>query len=152
MILKTLISMLRCVWLGLELNSCRSGPYLRILTLWEDSMLWNLGLAIHVDVTYLSIVLWKWYSLVAVASFGRIMHPATNKKWFSNGLRRTTMSLRCWLGLQTSIQSSICGVCWTNKTNTWSPHLTTYRTLKGSSGVHASMDLGCFGSKSGTTQ
>jgi len=74
-------------------------------------MLWamfcweTLGPAIHVDVTltrttYLSIVetmytlSWKRYSLVAVASFSRIMHPATKQKWFRNGLRSTT-SLRC---------------------------------------------------------
>ena len=61
---------------------------------------------------------WKLYSLMAVASFSRIMRCATKQKWFRNGLRRTTASLRCWLGLQIpqiSIQSSICGMCWTNK-------------------------------------
>ncbi len=43
----------------------------------------TLGLAIHVDVSYLSIVLWKRYSLVAVACFGRIMHPAKMvQEWF----------------------------------------------------------------------
>ena len=64
----------------------------------------TLGPAIHVDVTltctiYLSIVAdhvsWKQYSLMAVASFSRIIHRATKQNWFRNGLRSTTMSLRC---------------------------------------------------------
>ena len=69
--------------------------------------------------------------LMAVASFSRIMHCATKQKWFRNGLRSTTTSLRCWLGLQIpqiSIQSSICGMCLTNKSNPWRPHLATYKT------------------------
>ncbi|ROL46548.1 hypothetical protein DPX16_21732 [Anabarilius grahami] len=50
---------------------------------------WSLGPAIHVDVTltrttYLSIVSWKHYSLLAVASFSRIMrHQAKMvQEWF----------------------------------------------------------------------
>ena len=39
------------------------------------------------------------YSLMAVASFSRITHHATKQKWFRNGLRSTTTTLRCWLGL-----------------------------------------------------
>ena len=143
--------------------------------LWAMLCWGTLGPAIHVDVTltgttYLSIVAdhihpsWKRYSLMAVASFTRMMCRATQQQWFRNGLRSTT-SLRCWLGLQIpqiSIQSSICGMCWTNKSNPWRPHLATYRTccqhlgaryhrhFQGSSGVHALMGLGCFGSKSGT--
>ncbi len=53
------------------------------------------------------------FLMVALASFRRIMRPATKQKWFRNGLRSTTTSLRCWLGLQIpqiSIQSSICGM------------------------------------------
>lgn len=40
---------------------------------------------------------WKQYSLMAVVSFSTIMHFATKEKWFRlrNGLRITTMSLRC---------------------------------------------------------
>ena len=107
---------------------------------------------------------WKQYSLMAVASFSRIIHRATKQKCFRNGLRGTTMSWRCRLDLQIpqiSVQSSICGTCWTNKSDPWRPHLATYRTadivvpdtpthLQGSSGVHASMGQGCFGSKRGT--
>ena len=38
---------------------------------------------------------WKWYSLMmAVASFNRMMCHATKQKWFRNGLRSTTTSLR----------------------------------------------------------
>ncbi|KAK3515696.1 hypothetical protein QTP70_028535 [Hemibagrus guttatus] len=47
----------------------------------------------------------------------KTMHRATKQKWFRNG---STTSLRCGLGLQIpqiSIQSSICGMCWTNKSD-----------------------------------
>ena len=74
---------------------------------------------------------WKQYSLMAVASFSRIMHRATKQKWFRNGLRSTATSLRCWVVLQIpqiSIQSSICGICGTNKSDPWRPHLATYKT------------------------
>ena len=92
-------------------------------------MLWamfcweTVGLAIHVDVTltcttYLSIAAdhkhpFTLYSLMAVASFSRIMHSVTKQKWSRNGLRSTTTTLRCCHGLQIpqiSIQS-ICGMC-----------------------------------------
>ena len=111
---------------------------------WEMFCLKTLGPTIHVDVTltrttYLKALLqtmytlsWKHYSLMAVASFSRIMHHATKQKWLRNGLR-STMSLRCWLGFQipqTSIQSSICEMCWTNKSDPWRPHLATYRTWR----------------------
>ncbi|KAK3563425.1 hypothetical protein QTP86_028167 [Hemibagrus guttatus] len=61
----------------------------------------------------------------------RIMRRATKQKWFRNGLMTTTTSLRSWLDLlipQISIQSSIYGMCWTNKSHPWRPRLTTYRT------------------------
>lgn len=43
---------------------------------------------------------WKQYALMAVASFSSIIHLATKQKWFRNGLRSTTMSLKSWFGLQ----------------------------------------------------
>ena len=43
---------------------------------------------------------WERYSLMAVASFSWIMCCATKRKCFRNGLRNTTMRLRCWLCLQ----------------------------------------------------
>lgn len=48
-----------------------------------------------------------------------------------DGLRSTTTSLRCWLGLQTPqilIRSSSCEMCWTHKSDLWRPHFATYRT------------------------
>lgn len=57
----------------------------------------------------------KWYSLMPVAWFSRIMHLARKEIWSSNSLRSTR-----WLGLQIpkiSTQSGICGVCWTNKSD-----------------------------------
>lgn len=38
---------------------------------------------------------WKWYSLMPMAGFSRIMHPATKEIWSSNSLSSTR-----WLGLQ----------------------------------------------------
>ena len=68
------------------------------------------------------------YHLLAVASFSRIMRQAIKQQWVRNDLRSTTC-LRCWLGLQIpQIQSSIRGMCWTNKSDPWRPHLATYRT------------------------
>ena len=75
-------------------------------------MLWaifcweTLGPAIHVDgtltrTTYLNIgadlvhPFMKQYSLMAVASFSRIMRRAAQQNWFRNGLRSMTMRLRC---------------------------------------------------------
>ena len=74
---------------------------------------------------------WKRYSLMAVASFSRIMLRATKQQWFRNGLRSTTTSLRCWVVLQIpqiSMQLSICGIYETNMFDLWGPDLTTYST------------------------
>ena len=38
----------------------------------------------------------SWYALMAVDSFSKIMRHATKQKWFRNGLRGRTTSLRCW--------------------------------------------------------
>ena len=48
-------------------------------------------------------LLWKWYSLMAVASFSRIMHHASKQKWLRNGLR-------CWFGHQISKFSVQLGI------------------------------------------
>ena len=105
--------------------------------LWTMFCWGTLGSTIHVDVpltrsTYLSLVAdHEQTQCSLMASFSRMMLPATKQKWFRNGLRNTTTSLRCCLGLQvpqTSIRSSICGTFWTNKSDPWRPHLTTYRT------------------------
>jgi len=73
-------------------------------------MLWamfcweTLGPAINVDVTltcttYLSIVADHVHPFMETVfpggSFSRIMRPDTKQKWFRNGLRSTTTSLRC---------------------------------------------------------
>ena len=55
----------------------------------------TLGPAIHVDVTLTHDRPWEdlsleWYSLMAVASFSRIMRCATKLKWFRNGLSTIT--------------------------------------------------------------
>lgn len=79
-----------------------------VMFCWE-----TLGLAIHVDDTLhrpstwillqtMCTLSWKRYSLMAVASFRRIMRCSTKQKVFKNGLRNTTASLRCWLGLKVS--------------------------------------------------
>ena len=100
---------------------------------------------------------WKQYSLMAVASFSRIMCHATKQKWFRNGLRSTTMRLRCWLGLQIpkiSIQlsmeihggpiSQLTGLKG-SAANILVPDTTAH--LQESNGVYASTGQGCFGSK-----
>lgn len=60
--------------------------------------------------------------------------------------------------LQNSIQLSICGLCWTNKSDPWRTNLTTYSTLinilvpDNVAHLVESMTLRgqcCFGSKSG---
>ena len=60
------------------------------------------------------------YSLMAVATFSRIMHPAALHKLFGNGLRNMTKSSKCCPGLripQISIRSNICGMCWNTKSD-----------------------------------
>ena len=99
-------------------------------TVWIICIVWvNLG-SCHPCGCYLTCT--TYLSIVAdhvhpfVASFGRIMRCATEQKWFTNGLRGATISLRCWLGLQIyqiSVQSNICEMCWTNKSDPWSPCL-----------------------------
>ena len=89
-------------------------------------------------------------------------------KWFRNSLRSTTMSLRCWLGLQISqisieylwdvldkqVQSIEAPSC--NFQDLKDLLLTSWcqipQHLQGSSGVHALTGLSCFGTKRGTTQ
>ena len=71
------------------------------------------------------------YSLMTVASFSKIMCQITKQKQFRNGLRSATTSLGCSFQIPTiSIPSSVCGMCWTHKSDPWRPHLTTYRTLR----------------------
>lgn len=56
------------------------------------------------------------YSLMEVASFSRIMRPATRQKLFRNRLRNKTKSWSCWPALyifQISIWSKIREMCWT---------------------------------------
>ncbi len=70
---------------------------------------------------------WHWRSLMAVAFFSRVMHSATLQTFV---LRNMTSS-GCCLGLQISqisIRLSIYGICWTNKSDPWRPHLTTCQT------------------------
>lgn len=76
-----------------------------------------------------NILSWKWYPLMPVACFSRIMHPTTKEIWSSNSLRSTR-----WLGLQIpNSQSGICRMCWTYKSDSWRPHLaTSYRKNKDS--------------------
>ena len=88
----------------------------------------------HVDITlthttYLSIV------ADYVHSFMETVFPdgcgLFHQKWIRNGLKSTATSFRCWLYLQIpqiSIQLSICGMCLTNKSDPWGPHITTSRT------------------------
>lgn len=82
----------------------------------------------------------------------------------------TAISLSCWLGFQfphISIQSSICGMSWTSKSDPWRLHLQEQQLtgIKGSaanifvpdttghlqlsSRVHALMGQSCFGSNRG---
>lgn len=100
---------------------------------------------------------------MAVASSSRIMLPAKKQTWSRNGLRSRTTSLRCWLGLQLpqiSIQSSICGKCWTDHgptsqlpifkgsvANILVPGITAH--LQGSNGIHTSTGQCCFDIKWG---
>ncbi|KAF7654794.1 hypothetical protein LDENG_00064660, partial [Lucifuga dentata] len=105
-------------------------------------LLGNLGSCIYVDVTltcttYLNIVANQVHTFMAMVFpdgsglFQRDNASATLLKMFRNGLRNMTKSSRCRLGLQIpqiSIQPSICGICWKNKTSPWMPHFTTYRT------------------------
>lgn len=73
---------------------------------------------------------WQWSSLMAVASFS-MMYPDTLQILFGNCFRNMTKSLRCCLGFhipQISIWRSISGMCWTNKSDPWMPHLSPYRT------------------------
>uniref|UniRef100_A0A8C4N7B6 Transposase Tc1-like domain-containing protein n=1 Tax=Eptatretus burgeri TaxID=7764 RepID=A0A8C4N7B6_EPTBU len=74
---------------------------------------------------------WQWYSLMALTSFSRIMCPATLHTLFGNGLTNMMKCSRCFPGLQIlkiSIRLSICGMCWTDKSDPRRLHLTTYRT------------------------
>ncbi len=84
-------------------------------------------------------------------------------KLFRNGLRKMTKSSRCCLGLQIpkiSIQLSIYGLCWTNKSDGGPPHNVqdlkylllmswchrSQNNIQRSCGVYASMHQSCFGS------
>ena len=83
----------------------------------------TLGPAIHVDVTWHlphSIVADHIYPLMeTVFPDGCGLFHQDNAPYHKEKLfRSTTTSLRCWLRIQIpqiSIQSSICGMCWTNK-------------------------------------
>ena len=50
---------------------------------WHQDALWEEGKPVEALCT----LSWQWYSLMALASFSRIMHPATKQKWFRNDLR-----------------------------------------------------------------
>ncbi|KAK3542654.1 hypothetical protein QTP86_031477 [Hemibagrus guttatus] len=109
----------------------------------------------------------KRYSLMAVASFGRILHRATKQKWFRNGLMSTTscgLDLAAKFPRSQSIQASVGCAGQTSPihggpTSQLTGHersaakiLVPDNTahLQGSSGVHASTGQGCFGTKRGT--
>ena len=86
-----------------RINLCRLGSWviasLKLLLLWD-----------------VLIQQWSW----PAKSFGSLMDGSCKR--FKNGLRNTATSWRCWLCLQIlqiTVQSSICVMCWTNKS---SPH------------------------------
>lgn len=105
---------------GCTMESRRAGRGRVII--WAMLCWETFGPAIHVDVmltctTYLSIIAdhvhfsWKRYSLIAVASFNRLMHSATKTK--RGGV---------YLASKFQIQLSICRMRWTSKYDPWKPH------------------------------
>lgn len=82
---------------------------------------WTVGISTHVHFysdTFLHMNADRVHPLIETqfpdALVSSIIHPLVSQKSFWNGLKRTTMSLRCRLGLhipQTEVQSSISGMC-----------------------------------------
>ena len=61
---------------------------------------------------------WKLSSLIAVASFSKLMYPSTKKEMFQEWYEEhNQFTIFTWPS-NSPIQSSFCGMCWTNKSKT----------------------------------
>lgn len=79
---------------------------------------------VNIFQTMVMSTVWQRYSLIALASFSRIMHLALLQKLFRDTLRNIRSS-RCLQIPPNLTWSSSCGMRWTNKRL----HLTTYRSI-----------------------
>lgn len=101
---------------------------------------------------------WQRLSLMAVATFSLIIHPATLQKLLSNGLRNMTQ--RSNVDFHSEFprsQSEPASVRWRTKSNPWSPPIASYSSWiccqlsqHRFCGVHALMGPSCLGTTRGT--
>ena len=157
---------------GTKMYCGRKASRWRLCDALGNVLLGNLGFChpcgCYFDIYHLPMHCCRPYSLMAVASLGRIMRQPTKQKWFRNGLRSTTMSLRSGLASKfPRSQSNRASVGCAGQTSPIYGGSTSQLTglkgsaanilvpdttanFQGSRGVHASMGQGCFGSNKET--